>query len=854
MLLVRWISKRNLLLCLLVAGFVCAASSLLAAEEEGVCARVRIKISQDVAITRTAFRATLEITNDPENVALKNFSVTLDIRDANNNPANSLFGITTPVLTNVDDVNGSGTIGPGVTASSVWTIIPTCDAAPDVDTKYTVGGQISYTEDGSQVTAPLFPATIWVKPDARLVLDYFLVRDVYSDDPFTSEKEPTEPFPLGLILSNKGNGVANNVRITSSQPQIVDNVKGLLIDFKIIGAQVNSDPVSPSLSVDLGDVGPGQTSVAQWMMTSSLQGKFIDYKATFEHVDGLGDPRLSLIDSVTLHELTHAVRVDVPSDDNKPDFLVNDIRDESINPQHLPNKLYNSDGTIADVSVASSPYTDGKPSGSGGQVTLTAVAPTGWTYIEADDPGQDQYKLVRVVRSDGREILVDDNAWTTHRTIRLKGQTPYREHKLHILDMDSTGSYTLFYEFDSTGATSVGDARAMADGQMVSLGGNQGLAVTALFSDCIYVESLDRSSGIKVIGASAIEGDRLAITGTMATGENGERQIVATEAKSVGAGTLQPVGMNLRALRSGSFHYDSATGAGQKGMADGYGLNTIGLLTGVAGRVVSVAAGYFTIDDGSGQVKVVMPDGVKAPKPGVSVRVTAVVSVERVESDLQPVLRVRRQSDIFAYNAPTEITDLHVDNILSTSADVLWNTDLQASSVVMLGTVPGSYIQTVTGPDFVTGHTVHLSGLSPATWYYFVVQSKDYRNMIVSTSDEQKFTTAGFMLPAFDLTFPTATTKDSTVTASAQIVNSGGDALDVSISGIQTYPSAIVVLTTTPLPFADGKLAGGDSAKEDIRFNTAETKFYAKLTITYRDMNGVARTLTTPWKKVTVQQ
>ncbi len=853
MLLVRWLPRRDLLLCLLAISLMCLASPLFAAEEEGICARVQIKISQDVAITRTAFRATLEITNDPDNVALKNFAVTLDIRDANGNVANNLFGIAAPVLSNVDDVSGSGTVGPGVTASSVWTIIPTRDAAPDVDTKYTVGGQISYTEDGSQITAPLFPATIWVKPDARLVLDYFLVRDVYGDDPFTTQKEPAEPFPLGLILSNKGKGVANHMRITSSQPQIVDNVKGLLVDFKIIGAQVNSDPVSPSLSVDLGDVGPGRTSVAQWMMTSTLQGKFIDYKATFEHVDGLGDPRLSLIDSVTMHELTHAVRVDIP-DDNKPDFLVNDIRDEMVNPNHLPNKLYNSDGTISDVGLASSPRIEGTLTGNQGQVSLTAVPTAGWTYIETDDPGQDGYKLVRAVRSDGREVLVDENAWATHRTVRLKGQTPYREHRLRLLDYNSTGAYTLYYEPDSTGAVSVGDARAMADGQTVSLGGTEGLAVTALFPDCIYVESLDRTSGIKVVGASAIEGDRLAVTGTLATGENGERQIVATDVSSVGAGTLQPLGMTLRALKCGDYHYDSGASAGQKGMTGGSGLNTIGLLTGTVGRVVSVATGYFTIDDGSGQVKVITPEGVHAPKPGVSVRVTAVVSVERVESDLQPVLRVRRQSDIFAYTAGTEINDLHVENILSTSADIVWTTDLQASSVVLYGTEPGAYTQTVTGSDFVTGHKVHLPGLSPATWYYFVVQSKDYRNMILSTSEEQKFVTAGFMLPAFELTFPTGTAKDGVVTASAHLSNTGGDALNLQIAGIQTYPSTIVILTTAPTPFGEGKLAGGESANQDVLFQTAETQFYAKLTITYRDLSGVSRTLTTPWKKVTVRQ
>ncbi len=861
MLLVAPLLKRTLLLCLLlVCALMCLAVPLFAQEEQGVCARVRIKISQEVAITRTAFRATLEITNSPQNVSLSNFKVTLDIRDANNQPANDLFGIKPPVLTNVGDVDGNGTIGPGVTATAVWTIIPTRDAAPEVDTKYTIGGKLSYTEDNEPINAPLFPATIWVKPDARLILNYFLVRDVYSDDPFTPQIEPSQSFPLGLILSNQGKGAANNVRITSSQPQIVDNEKGLLIDFKIIGAQVNTDPVSPSLTVNLGNIPPGQTSVAQWMMTSSLQGRFIEYKATFEHLDGLGDPRLSLIDSVTLHELTHAVRVDVPSDDLKPDFLVNDNSDEGANPNHLPNHLYNSDGAIEDVAQGLFPSVNGTLTPSTLAVSLTATTAPGWTYIRTDDPGQERYRLARVVRSDGREIRVDENAWTTHKTVRLVGQPVYREHKLHLFDKDSTGSYTLFYEVYSSGTTTMGDAKAMADGMPVTLGGNEGLAVTALFPDCIYVESLDRTSGMRLTGASAFEGDRISVTGATATAPNGEREIVATSITKVGSGALQPLGVNLRALQCGDFQYDSATGAGQQGMAGGSGLNVVGLFIRVAGKVVSANATDFTIG-AEGQpnaetypVKVILPDGVQPPAVGLFVRVTGVVSTEKDGASLHPVIRVRRPDDVFAYNVGPQITDLHVEHILSSSCDIVWTTDIQSTSVVMLGTEPGVYTKTVNGPDFVTGHTVHVSGLAPGTHYYYVAQSTNYWNGVMSTSAEQEFTTAGLILPELDLSFPTATLSEGVITASARLANTGGDAAELKVTAIQTYPSTVTVLTaaspSAPLTFASGSLAGGDSANQDIQFATSESEFYVKLTFSYRDLGGAVRTLTTPWKKV----
>ena len=90
----------------------------------------------------------------------------------------------------------------------------------------------------------------------------------------------------------------------------MENEKGLLIDFEIIATEVSGQSLSPSLTANFGDIGPGEVAVGRWLLRSSLQGLFIDYKASFEHLDGLGDPRLSLIDSVEIHELNHLVRAD----------------------------------------------------------------------------------------------------------------------------------------------------------------------------------------------------------------------------------------------------------------------------------------------------------------------------------------------------------------------------------------------------------------------------------------------------------------------------------------------------------------------------------------------------------------
>jgi hypothetical protein len=256
----------------------------------GVCATVKIKIDQEAVMTRSAFLGNLEIDNG-NSTNLENISVTLQITDQNGNIVNNLFGITNPTLKNITAVDGTGILtgdDPNTSqneglGSAEWTFIPTNLAAPQTATNYNIGGTLSYTENGQVINVPLLSTGITVLPQAELYLDYFQSRNVYGDDPFTDTTEISVPFDLAVLVQNKGYGDAKNLRITSSQPKIVDNEKGLLIDFNIIGSQLNGQDVTPSLKVNFGDIKAGQTAVANWLLKSTLQGKFIEYKATFEH-------------------------------------------------------------------------------------------------------------------------------------------------------------------------------------------------------------------------------------------------------------------------------------------------------------------------------------------------------------------------------------------------------------------------------------------------------------------------------------------------------------------------------------------------------------------------------------------
>ena len=413
------------------------------AQNEGVCAQVKLRLDQDLVLTRNAFRATLDIENRTLATALSEVSVRLDFYDAAGENAADRLIVTRTNLTNLAAIDGTGTVGADSNAAVEFLVLPTTDAAPAGPAAYLIGGELRYRLDGDEFAIPLYPAPITVLPEARLTVRYFHQRDVFSNDPHTPEIEPAIPYSLGMLIQNHGAGTARDLRITSGQPQIVENEKGLLIDFRLIASEVGGESITPSLTVNLGDIAPGASTVARWLFTSTLQGLFIDYAASFEHLDGLGNPRLSLIDSVDIHEMIQIVRA--PIDDPLPSFLVNDVPDD----EDLPDTLYRNDGTVHPVAVLRTATTDGAPDPTNLTIRLEAPFPANaYAYLRVPDPqgvaGPRQYNLVAVSR-EGGATLPPDNFRQTDRTFIGMGQRPIRENILHLFDDQSTGAYLLTY-------------------------------------------------------------------------------------------------------------------------------------------------------------------------------------------------------------------------------------------------------------------------------------------------------------------------------------------------------------------------------------------------------------------------
>ncbi|AZQ13037.1 hypothetical protein [Shewanella khirikhana] len=422
----------------LLAWFLLGLSLGVAAEEDTLCAVVKIEIVQELTLERQGFEAIMKINNALEDRSLENVGVEVVFTDSAGEPVvassdpnhpNASFFIRISSIEGIDNVAGTGELAAASSALIKWLIIPAPGSAGDVPsgTLYYVGAKLNYRLNGLDESLDVAPDTIFVRPMPKLTLDYFLPSDVYADDPLTNEIEPIEPFTLGVRVSNNGKAAANKVKIQSAQPKIVENNQGLAIDFKITDSFVGDSPVTNSLLLDFGDIPSLSSGTGRWIMYTTLSGRFTEFTATFSHADELGGSLTSLIDAVNAHLLLRDVVVDLPGRDTVRDFLVRNgtaltaFESDSV------------DTPVADLSSTA------QLSGSGDTLSLTFAPELGGAYVQLPDPFGGSRQLVQVLRSDGK-VLHPANGWLSKHYNKDTKQT---QHLLHLFDTHTQGRYLL---------------------------------------------------------------------------------------------------------------------------------------------------------------------------------------------------------------------------------------------------------------------------------------------------------------------------------------------------------------------------------------------------------------------------
>ncbi len=409
-------------------------------QSTSTCATISLQIEQTMTMTRQAFRGTLTVTNGNKEQPITNAKLKLNVtnRQTGLTATAKEFEMHTESLKGFEGDLGMESgwyLGADSTGTATILFIPSKYAAPDEPVDYSFGGTLSYVDpnSGLEVTRELYPVTLTVKPSPELDLTYFMQRDLYGDDALTEEVEPMVPGEFAVLINNKGNGDATNVRMVTKQPKIIENEKGLYIDFEFVSSQLNGQEktlaMGETIPTDFGTISAHSQAYAQWWLQSSLLGHFVDYDIKATHVTSYGNENLSLLDQVTIHELIHgftpAAGVVTGGPAVARGFLVNDISDFN----DMPDRIYFTDATQQEVELATDAVLR-KQSNTEYTLTITP-SKAGWNYGSVLDP-TGRRQLVKVVRQrDGAELPVD-NIWKTDRTL-VDGKDWLYERRLHYV-------------------------------------------------------------------------------------------------------------------------------------------------------------------------------------------------------------------------------------------------------------------------------------------------------------------------------------------------------------------------------------------------------------------------------------
>jgi hypothetical protein len=431
---------RYFYLLLFICFVALIPASHVIADDDSICARVKFEIKQSLSLERQAFYAHMRVTNGLSHIPIENVNIDVVFTDENGNVINAtsdpnnpdaLFFIKMDSMENINAIDGTGSIQPSTTADINWLIIPTPGASKGISqgSLYYIGATLYYTMDNEEYTTEVSPDYIYIKPMPEIVLDYFFPANVYGDDAFTSEIEPSIPFSVGVRVSNTGSGIARNMKINSAQPKIIENQQGLLIGFNIENCEVNGTLSEPTLLANFSDINPHKAATARWLMTCTLSGQIVEFMANFTHSNELGGELTSLVTATNPHFLIQTVMVDIEGRDRLLDFLAMDGDTLRV------YESENIDTIVTDQSSSS------RLDGSANSYTLSTTPYLGFSYIKLSDPCSGQKIIREVIRSDGKHIK-PENAWLS----KIRNSNHGWDYYLNLFDVNSSEAYTVTFD------------------------------------------------------------------------------------------------------------------------------------------------------------------------------------------------------------------------------------------------------------------------------------------------------------------------------------------------------------------------------------------------------------------------
>lgn len=183
------------------------------------------------------------------------------------------------------------------------------------------------------------------------------------------------------------------------------------------------------------------------------------------------------------------------------------------------------------------------------------------------------------------------------------------------------------------------------------------------------------------------------------------------------------------------------------------------------------------------------------------------------------------------------LSSVGASGISTTTASINWLTNESATSKVYFGTTTPVNLTSATvvsNNALVTSHTLNLTGLTPSTTYYFVVESKDAAQN-TSTTSTMSFVTSA--LPVVDTTAPTI--------SSIGLSNISSTTAMISWITNESATSKVYYATTTPVNLSTALSVSNSSLVTNHIMNlaglTASTTYYYVL----QSADAAANTATT---------
>jgi len=307
------------------------------------------------------------------------------------------------------------------------------------------------------------------------------------------------------------------------------------------------------------------------------------------------------------------------------------------------------DGDCSTTYDTAPPSYSGTPSAGTAYTTNTSVTFT-WTASTDNLSGVARYHCHIGSTPEQSDVFDEDVGTTPSNTITGEYGRAYF---CSVCAFDNAGNQSGwssdYYGISvvENGPVTVGAAKKLSFGERAPSVGLDAKIITAVFwhfdgdyyvLDYIYVEDQDRSAGIRVYplvwGDWVLPGSIVDVGGVINMTADYEKYITNATTVYLDSDEPKSVGMANRSLGGSDWFWDESTGAGQKGVSGGVGLNNIGLLVRTAGWVIFVDREnqIYYIDDGSArsEADIVAVDDWNRPNidPGQFVTLTGISSCQ----------------------------------------------------------------------------------------------------------------------------------------------------------------------------------------------------------------------------------